>query len=285
MPFNTTESPVGYSFVLNALSTSVTMAELAVMDDGQAAITLDASAVAVYNINLEDIKNVFKFSSTTWDISDNIPSGELHYFVHADQWPEAFKFNPSDAMLDKPGAQNPIMSVPLSTEMLVKHDFVRYLALKLFNTAMGTDLFSNEGALLNDLNAKGRTAWDDISSNLWLYAATNTTTATDGIGILIDPSSNELCTTDHFTSNTNLCRELFQQIVAVQANRFQTVVLDGNNQAPIPFIAGDSISFLYTIHPYADQHLVTGVNPFGGRSYQIKLQVVSSGATNTVPTD
>lgn len=277
-----------HDFVLSALSTSVTMNTQAVMDDGLVSTILDSSAVAVFNINLDDVKNVFKFSSTTYDISDNLPSGEMHYFVHADEWPTDVIINPSDSMMDKAGSVNPILTVPLATEMLVKHDFIRYLALKLFNTAMGTDLFSNESALLGDLNAKGLVAWTDISENLWQYATTNTTSAEiDNMGILIDPSSNELCTTDHFSGNTNLCRELYQQLIYTSSgrSRFQNVVLDGNNQAPIPFIAGDSISFLYTVHPAAGQNTVTGVSAFGGRSYRIKLQIVSSGASNTVPTD
>ena len=278
----------GHDFVLSALSTSVTMNTQAVMDDGLVSTILDSSAVAVFNINLDSVKDVFKFSSTTYDISDNLPSGEMHYFVHANQWPTDVIINPSDSMMDKAGSVNPILTVPLATEMLVKHDFIRYLALKLFNTAMGTDLFSNESALLGDLNAKGLVAWTDISTNIWKYSSTNTTSgAIDGMRILIDPSSNELCTTDHLTADDNLCRELYQQLIFTSSgrSRFQNVVLDGNNQAPIPFIAGDSISFLYTIHPAAGQNAVTGVSAFGGRSYKIKLQIVSSGASNTVPTD
>ena len=277
-----------HDFVLSALSTSVTMNTQAVMDAGLQSTILDSSAVAVFNINLDSVKDVFKFSSTAYDISDNLPSGEMHYFVHANQWPTAVIVNPSDSMMDKAGSVNPILTVPLATEMLVKHDFIRYLALKLFNTAMGTDLFSNEGALLNDLNAKGLTAWNDISGGIWRYATTYTTSAEiNNMGILIDPSSNQLCTTDHFTSNTNLCRELYQQLIFTSSgrSRFQNVVLDGNNQASIPFIAGDSISFLYTIIPASGQNTVTGVSAFGGRSYRIKLQIVSSGASNTIPTD
>lgn len=276
-----------HDFVLSALSTSVTMSTQAVMDAGQVSTFLDSSAVAVFNINLDSVKKVFKFSSTAYDISDNLPSGEMHYFVHADEWPTDVIINPSDSMMDKAGSANAIITVPLATEMLVKHDYIRYLALKLFNTAMGTDLFSNEGALLGDLNAKGLVAWTDISTNLWKYSSTNTTTTIDNMGILIDPSSNELCTTDHLTAQDNLCRELYQQLIYTQSgrSRFQSVLLDGNNQAPIPFYAGDSISFLYTIHPAAGQNEITNVPAFGGRAYRIKLQIVSSGASNTVPTD
>ena len=274
-----------FDFVLSALSTSVTMDTLATMQAGQPAANLDISATAIYNINKDTIKNIFKFSSTTWDISDNYPSGELHYFVHADQWPTNLAFNPSNAMMNFEGS-SAIIQVPDPAEMLVKHDFIRYLASKLFNTPKGTDLFSNQSALLGDLNSKGLAAWTDISHNLWKYAATNPTgTATDNLRFLLDPSSNEFCTTDHYTANDNLCRELFQQIVAVQDNRFQTVVLDANNQAPIPFLVGDSISFLYTIYPYANQNTITDVLPFGGRAFKIKLNIVEGTPVNTVPTD
>jgi hypothetical protein len=279
----------GYSFVLNAFSQSIQMSTKGTMQTGEAQITLDSSAVAVYNISIDDAKNIFTFSSTSWDISNNIPSGELHYYVHADQWPTNLALNPSNSMLDQPGSQNALLQVGIPNEMLVKHDFVRYLASKLFNTPLGTDLFSNQTELLNDLDAKGHYIWqNDISANLWRYSTDKTSSSDiDNIGILVDASSNQLCTTDNFTSNTNLTRELFQQLVAVQDTRFANTVLDPHtNQAPIPFIVGDSISYLYTIIPADGQETVTGVSPFGGRSYRIVLQIVAAeNVVNTLPID
>jgi hypothetical protein len=67
-------------------------------------------------------------------------------------WPASLLINPSNAMLDKGDSSSPILSVGIPSKMLVKHDFLRYLALKLFNTAQGVDLFNNESALISNLN-------------------------------------------------------------------------------------------------------------------------------------
>jgi hypothetical protein len=61
--------------------------------------------------------------------------------------------------------------------------------------------------------------------------------------------------------------------------------LDAFGQAPIPLLAGDTISFRFQINPKPDQHLLTGVSPLPGRSYVIKLMVVSNDANNTTPVD
>ena len=53
-----------HDFVLSALSTSVTMSTQAVMDAGEVSTILDSSAVAVFNINLDSVKDVFKFSDS-----------------------------------------------------------------------------------------------------------------------------------------------------------------------------------------------------------------------------
>ena len=75
--------------------------------------------------------------------------------------------NPVHAMMDDTASENPIATgdsngTYVDNRMLVKHDFVRYLALKLFNTYQGVDLFSNENAMKEDLAAKGAAAWENV---------------------------------------------------------------------------------------------------------------------------
>jgi hypothetical protein len=151
---------------------------------------------------------------------------------------------------------------------------------------LGADLFSNQSEMLNDLTAQGNAHWQhDISANFWRYDIYRTTN-TDNVRFLIDASSNLFCTTDNYTENDNITRELFQQIITSQDARFQNVEVDQYNQAPIPFIDGDSISFKFTINPAVDQEKVTGVAPFGARVYRIRLNIVNSGTptfVNTAP--
>lgn len=283
-------SPVGpvksYSFVLDQFTSSTTMLKGLMQTGEQPTSLTDVSAVAVFNIDISAAKQIFRFSSNAWDISNNIPIGSLHYFLNADAWPKDLTLNPANAMLDQPTSKDAVHLYGKPAESLVKHDFIRYLALRLFNTPLGADLFSNQSEMINYLTTEGNHHWqNDISANLWNFDIHRTTNI-DDVRFLIDGSSNQFCTTDNYTANDNITRELFQQIVYAQDARFQNVVLDQYNQAPIPFIHGDSISYKFTINPAAGQETVTGVPPFAGRTYRIQLNIFDSSIIpihNTVP--
>ena len=272
------------NFVLNNFSHSYTMSVAGTLDAGASVAIGDVSAVAVYYISQSAIQNVFRFESDSWDIND-LSNVDVRYFTYMNQWPANLLINPSNAMLDKNDSNGGILQVGIPTKMLVKHDFLRYLALKLFNTAQGVDLFNNEGALIGNLNTVGGQAFQDISASLWDYS-TDKVEKADGNKYVLDASSNCLCTTNNYTENSNICRELFQQVLGNNAARFSTIVFDGNGQAPVPIFAGDSISYKYIIQPAAGQNNLTGVSAFGGRTYQIKLLVVADATgLNTTPTD
>jgi len=293
---NTYAQPAGVSsvqtfdFVLEQFTSSLTMLA-ATMQAGESPMQYDVSATAVFNIDISAAKQIFRFSSNDWDISNNIPKGALHYYIDASKWPTDLTLNPANGMMDQTGLGASSGAIDHNNkdrqELLVKHDFIRYLALRLFNTPLGADLFSNQSEMLNDLTTKGNTHWQtDISANLWKYDVNSTSVSTDDIRFLIDGSSNKFCTTDNYTENDNITRELFQQIVKAQHARFENVTLDQFNQAPIPFIHGDSISYKFTINPADHQEDLTGVPKFGARVYRIKLNIFDHDTIpiyNTVP--
>jgi hypothetical protein len=192
--------------------------------------------------------------------------------------------------------------------MLVKHDFVRYLALKLFKTPVGVDLFNNEEDLINSLNFLGEeTFQQDISGLLWAknaYTDINDVSEggdyesnnEDNTKFFIDPSVNRVCTTDEFDSSENITRELFRQILNGAPERFNdisfvAVDVDGSDvyyTAPLPFEQDDFISFKFTINPATGQHLLTQTTAFGARVYKISLVVknnVNAITWNTTPID
>jgi len=261
------------------------MATAASLDAGATVAIGDISATAVYYISQTDIQSVFRFSADSYDIND-ISSTDIKYFIDMASWPIDLLINPSNAMLDKTDSVGAMLSVGVPAKMLVKHDFVRYLASKLFNTAQGADLFNNEGALLSNLNTVGNASFQDISASLWTNSTGNTSSV-DGTNRVLDLSTNWMATTNNFTTNDNICRELFTQILKNSPSRFSTVVLNGSGTAPLPIISGDSISYKFTVNPAAGQEALTGVSPFGGRTYQIKLIVtnLSTSGLNTTPTD
>lgn len=264
----------GIDFVLDYFSASYTLATSATMFAGSLVTLADVSATAVYYISKTAINNVFKFEADSWDIND-ISDSDIRYFTHMDEWPSNLLINPVNAMLDKNDSNNAILQVGIPNKMLVKHDFLRYLALKLFNTANGVDLFNNEVELLTHLNTMGHTSFqNDISGTLWKYATTSSF-QTDNLNFILDVSSNKKCTTDNFNTNENICRELFNQILNSKKERFSEVTFNEVGQAAVPINAGDSISYRFTVFPAAGQNTLTGVPAFGGRSYRIKLIVVA----------
>jgi len=268
--------PSAINFVLDKFSGEYTMAQGATMFGGAEIQLADVSATAVYFISESDIQSVFKFQSDSWDIND-ISASDVRYFIDMTAWPETLFFNPVNAMLDKEGASGYITDIGIANKMLVKHDFIRYLALKLFNTPNGVDLFNNEEELITHLNTMGNASFQrDISGTLWKYATTSSEAVND-LTFILDLSSNLKCTTDNLTSNDNICRELFNQLLVNNKMRFNNIALndENNNIASLPITVGDSISYRFTVFPAANQNDLTGVSAFGGRSYAIKLKVVA----------
>lgn len=270
-------------FTLPYLSAAYTMLESATLDTGAAPIILDTSAIAVYYISQEAINNVFRFSADSFDVTDD-KTTDVRYFVDMRAWPADLFINPVNAMLDQLKSREPIISVGIPNKMLVKHDFVRYLALELFNTAQGVDLFNNEHVLIKHLNTLGEKSFQDISATLWTHS-TSGSAVLDGVNYIFDASAQSNCTTDHFNSNNNLCRELMQQVLKNNRSRFGNIEdsKDAYGLSAVPIYAGDSISFSLTVFPAPGQNALTGVEPFGGRSYRIKL-VVGAGV-NTLPAE
>jgi hypothetical protein len=83
-------------------------------------------------------------------------------------------------------------------------------------------------------------------------------------------------------TRNNICRELFQQLIYSNVERFNQLYSSTNdNLFNLPIIAGDTISFLYKIHPSEGQELLTGVDPIPARTYQIKIVIDDGSNINT----
>jgi hypothetical protein len=263
------------NFTLSGLNQNFTLGvsgELA----AAAAAALDVSASAVYNIKLSDMLNIFKFQTDSFDVND-ISASDIKYYVFSEDpdWPTDLVLNPANADM----SNNPISATGgdiAANKNKVKHDFVRYLALKLFNTAYGVDLFSNEDALLGDLVSKGATAHTAIKTAL---AAVNTTAA--DLSNNVDVSGN-FYATNALTGETNFSRELLRQVAYAAPSRF-SATSDISGVQSIPLQADDTINFKVSISADAAQHNLTSVaGPFDVRVYQIRL-VLKDTPTNVVP--
>ena len=241
---------------------------------GETPATIDASSVAIFKVKTSDMKAVFKYEADSFDVNDTDAS-DIKYYVYMNAWPATLKLNPAHAhtltvpMLETAGEV-------VAEKNLVKHDFVRYLAKSLFNTAHGVDLFSNEDALLTDLVQKGAAARLAIDASL---NAVNQATAASG-------TSPHKYSTNATATAANFSRVLLRQVANSAPARFHgTADISGIHS--IPFENGDSISFKVAIAPAALQHDLTAqAGPFNTRVYKIQLDLVADAASpvgNKVP--
>ena len=248
----------------------------------------DVSAVATYHIKKSVLRSVFKFHSDSADIN-NVDASDTRYYVFMSNWPHDASLNPAHASM----TTYPMLATGsdiVSNKNLVKHDFVRYLAYKLFNTVYGVDLFNNELELLNDISSKGRTAAASIITVLNDVSTTSTKSSPAPIFPLGTDSSNNKFTMNDASGNTNICRELIRQIASIAPERFHYGVSDasgvdlsGNPYREVPIENGDSLNFKVSITPASNQHQLTSRSQFETRVYKIRLLV--SEDTNVVPVD
>ena len=255
------------NFTLTGLNQAFTLDTSGVLAGEAPAEFLDVSAVAVYNIKLSDMQNVFKFQTDSFDVN-NVDASDIKYYVFSENpnWPTNLVINPANADMSH-NAMFATGGEIVANRNKVKHDFVRYLAYKLFNTAHGVDLFSNETQLLADLVTKGATAHTAIKTAL---AAVNTTASDLSANVDVDGRFYATNTKPENTTN-NFSRELLRQIAHAAPQRFHGIS-DISGVQSIPLAVNDSINFKVSISSYPAQHTLTSrASAFDIRVYQIKL--------------
>jgi hypothetical protein len=269
-------------FVLTELESSVQMGVAATVQTSVIP-ELDVSATAVFQVSLDDMKAVFKYQTDSNDLT-NLDEADIKYYVDPASWPD---LNPANGMMDAPESVNPIATANSTgnldaNKMLVAHDFERYLALKLFNTHYGVDLFNNELELLNNLrlicddSAEGHT-WFDVKAKL-------NKVGLSGDHADIQGADGAKYMTNANSSAENLCRVLLEQMTNSAITRFAEIQATDAPQS-LPFEVDDSISFKLIIAPAEGQEELTGVEAFAPRSYRILLKIVASPVNTEVAAD
>ena len=257
------------NFTLSGLNQTILMSTSGSLDGSSSSLeTTDATAV--FYVKVSDLTNVFKIQTDSNDMSDTDAS-DVKYYVFNRMWPAALKINPAHAMLNKTESNGMLGTTDLFSEnkMLAKHDFLRYLSLRLFNTIYGVDLFSNESDLLENTTYWG----ENVSANIHDIMASISTTSSDET-MSYDASGNKYLT-DAASGNTNLCRELVRQLTASAASRFSSIV-DANSPQGIPLMEDDSINFKVTFNSAPSQNVLTGVTEIPSRSYMVRLVLKNS---------
>jgi uncharacterized protein YjbI with pentapeptide repeats len=271
-------------FTLVGLNQTFSLSTLATLD--ASSISLESTdATAVFYVRLSDMTNLFQYQTDSFDVN-NVDASDIKYYVFHRSTPAEFNINPSHAMMNKTESAGMLGTGQGydSGKSLVKHDFIRYIALRLFNTYHGVDLFQNEQELHENLTYLGETVQHNVDN---IITGVSTTSASETMAY--DASGNKYLTND-VSGNTNLCRELMRQIAASEPARFYN---HGGNTAGLrnmPLQENDSINFKLTITAAAGQNVLTGVSVIPSRTYMIKMVLkntvnTSSNDTNTAVTD
>lgn len=269
------------NFVLGHLDDTLTMDLSGSMDAASVSIA-DASACAVFQLDVSGVKNVFKYQSDAFDV-ENAAESDVKYYVYPAAWPVGV--NVAHAMMqgaDAVGASGAMTVEGGSYDdnrNLLKHDFVRYLSKKLFNTIFGVDLFQNEDELLANIVGHGHTIKGNITDKLTAVGVSGSDGALSGTA-----------GGKHFTNavndTKNLCRVIMLQLASTQAGRERFKAMDASSGIQsVPFADGDALYFKVTVKAATNQHELTNLaNPIEDRTYNIKL-LLKDTAANTVVTD
>jgi hypothetical protein len=206
------------------------------------------------------------YQSDAADIT-NVSADDIKYYVFHRKWPTELKLNPNHAMMNKNESIGMlgINEGFTNDKSLVKHDFIRYIAHRLFNTIHAVDLFNNE----IELNENSVYLGETVRNNIDTILSNISTTSSSGT-MSYDASGNKYLTNDA-SGNTNLCREIMRHIAAVAPSRFYN---NGTNDAGlknVPFIENDTLQYKVVIQAAASQNVLTGVSVIPSRSYTIKL--------------
>jgi len=268
--YNTQQQNI--SFTLTSLNSEITMDV-----SGTVAYSVNqlpySDATSILYVKLDDMRNVFKFQTDSFDI-DDLSANDIRYYVFKNKLPLSAKLNPSHSMIDVSGASGMMGTTGMfdSNKSLLKHDFTRYISYKLFNTIHGVDLFNNESDLLENLAYHGEVIRNEIENKLQDIS----TTSSDAT-MPIDNSGNHYLTNSHNT-NANITRELIRQIAGLRKNRFSSIS-DTSDIQSVPLIENDSFNISITINPAENQHSLTGVSAIAARVYNMKI-ILKNDVTN-----
>jgi hypothetical protein len=269
-------------FIIDAFNTEITLEASGNLLS--ALVTMDASCVADLYVDASLARLAFQFQTDASDVV-NVSDTDIKYFVDREQfWNydslHSFSINPADAVVDYVDTPVKIMdSSAVPEKNMVCHDFVRYLAQKLFNTPYGVDLFNNELDLLNDIRLKAERVWNTIDNQLVKYnvdsiaplgAIINGVTYEDQVTSAGTYSGLKYYTNAH---SGNISKKILEQMAHHNPARLRNIE-DTSNVQPIPFIGGDTISLKLTINPASGQENLTGVPAFGARTFRIRFNLV-----------
>ena len=288
-PSNKTSKPV--SFYIQALDYNVGINILGNLAISNPTLP-QCDAECVFNVQVGLLQSVFKLWLDDMSIDFTDASSNARYYVFTKNWIN-MDMNMANALV----IDGAIATVSNKQLMLTKQDFLRYLAQNLFGTYLGTDLFSNEQGLLNDIGVQAHNAWTTQMNILNKVAASAdaivsvsdpsyTTTLQTYPYLKIDANGKKYLTNADTTAN-NITYQLMSMINQTDPGRlaidFSNQVIGADGIASVPFRAGDSLFFYTNLAPAQGQELLTGVPTIQTRKYALKINIIGNNATPANP--
>jgi len=230
-------------------------------------IDVSAEITLTQRISATDMFYIFYFRTDEDITSIPVDSSSVDYFL------DQSKFTGAQATM------NPMNGLVTSgyygsntTDHLAK-DFLRDMAQQLFNTHFGVDLFTNEDAIVTDISARSAMIGTNIYNILGDVDINNT--SLEGPDV-----SYGYYTTDTYSHNTNITREILNHYLSMATIRFEDLTLlriDPNIPGVygIPFVTGDTISYKLLVTANTSQNITIDTNKptLKTRSYRVKFVV------------
>lgn len=146
----------------------------------------------------------------------------------------------------------------------IPHDFVGYIALNLFGTPKGVDLFVNEEEVVASVQEQSVIAFDERLNELVGYGElTYENLQSDGTTTV---------------TNGNPSKMVYDHILASDPARFADISgykIGETDWFKMPILEGDSINFVLSVTSPNDKSIVGSTDVIDNRRYQIKMIVIA----------
>ena len=210
--------------------------------------TIDLSG---YSVSASTFGETFYIKTDTDIVGD---ASSVWYYVDKTKWT-----NSTNTM-------NPIHGA-VSTGQYVDNDdigkdFIREIARQCFGTHLGSDLFTNESAMYNDISSQCAAVSTDINSKISAADTNNGNIS----GILTDGNSLKYLD-DSFDGSNNITKLMFNALYDLSAGRFQDISSNysysekGSGFYKLPFATGDQIEFKLTLSPHPQTFTAVPTKP------------------------
>ena len=266
--------------------------EFGVTADGTTAATFDTADTidvsaqydnkAEIRVEQSVLQNLFNYWTDSKDMHDSVVDG-ISYRI---------TYNASSGTPLSPdfvvGAIITSSVPPMNPDNLLTnylpHDYLRYIAKSLFNSTRGVDLFSNEQAVLESVDAKCKLAFSNRLSSL-------AGVVLDGENYIIaNPATPSRSVGASPQSGANPSMKIVKQLLKRDPARFTDIstqqVAGETNWFKVPIMARDNLFFPITIKsPLHQQQLVipSASTEIQDRTYLIKCVVVADGSIPVSP--